>query len=1008
MAKRYRFPGVNSFGKNDVAIFKGRDIDARNIYTQLMLFKTLVLHSDSGTGKSSIIQAGLLPLIEKSDSGYVPVIINLNDIVKSDADSILTDHTISKILAACAGIEHEKLELFDHSTSSLWVLAKKLEKKGKSLLLIFDQFETLQSFNPAQIKNFKDELLKLLNNKIPPNIYEEIQKNIRGFNPTLAGAEKSEELNRNYKFLSNPVNAKALFVIREDKLGTMSLLSDYFPDILKNNFILPSLTKENAYRALVEPALAEGDFDSPPFTFENEQDARNLINVIADDQTKLVDPMQLQIAASSIERNVVIKNNKTTVASADIPEITDIINAYYKGCWERVNAKLNENEVIFQPEAFEQKKKSVIDKLIVNDRRNLVHANLLISKNNSRADSLFINELVADGLIRRIPGKDVFYQLCHDRFIKPVMDDIALFDEKEAARLNQLELEKKQQELEEERQRQEQEIEKQKKYIAEVEQARRQADEAQEEALNALIAKEETLSALSRSNQKMKKYRNYVIAVSVIVFFVSLYTLWSALKSRDLTRINIANRLITEAKNAYNNEKHDLAFRRLQEAVNEQKSDSAKKLIDSLTFYEMVADQIVVSQKNKNVVAAIYPDKTATIWNIGGSRLIRIKDLNDVGAIRISNSGKKIAYVNANGDLLRILRIDDNNNTHIVKDSVILEGTKKEGLKSDDFTDFNLNNYYSFQFSPEEDYAYYRLSDLKLKLVTLEDKGEDPLHKRLLSLLKPVEGDNVLWIDFSFDEAMVGIYREKSLFKVFSLPENKYLYNFPKATAFHFHNSLPVFYAVETDQRNIDKNVLEITDYQLKKTTIVRSQRGFFYQVNPSSLNVDYSVVGYKTSDSTYRILNTITGNSASFIYYYNNSPKMMELNDQSKFWYYDGGDSLLELNKKDLSASRRYRLKVPSEPFISWQQDNAVAYSMNDLVFIEGLDNGKVDSIPYKNISLENKAGHYLLGKLKIYQTSSFVGQIMVLTKPRFLKPEDKITYFDSIYPVAEEHKKH
>jgi hypothetical protein len=196
MTKRYRFPGVNSFGKNDTAIFKGRDVDAKNIYTQLMLFKTLVLHSESGTGKSSIIQAGLLPLIENSDSGYVAVIINLNDIVSGDSETILTDHTINKILAANPAIEAETLELFDHSNKTLWVLAKKLEKTGKSLLLIFDQFETLQSFTTMQIKKFKEELLKLLNNRIPADVYEEIQKNIAGNNLKNTTDDKNEAINK--------------------------------------------------------------------------------------------------------------------------------------------------------------------------------------------------------------------------------------------------------------------------------------------------------------------------------------------------------------------------------------------------------------------------------------------------------------------------------------------------------------------------------------------------------------------------------------------------------------------------------------------------------------------------------------------------------------------------------------------------------------------------------------------------------------------------------------------
>jgi hypothetical protein len=54
-----------------------------------------------------------------------------------------------------------------------------------------------------------------------------------------------------------------IFVVREDKLGTMSLLSDYFPDILKNDYFIKQLSIENARRAIVEPAALQGEILCP-------------------------------------------------------------------------------------------------------------------------------------------------------------------------------------------------------------------------------------------------------------------------------------------------------------------------------------------------------------------------------------------------------------------------------------------------------------------------------------------------------------------------------------------------------------------------------------------------------------------------------------------------------------------------------------------------------------------------------------------------------------------------
>src|SRR6516225_1296668 len=63
-----RYPGVNHFRREDKDTFFGRKEDSEKLYVQMMLSKTLVLHAESGTGKSSLIEAGLLPIIDKKES----------------------------------------------------------------------------------------------------------------------------------------------------------------------------------------------------------------------------------------------------------------------------------------------------------------------------------------------------------------------------------------------------------------------------------------------------------------------------------------------------------------------------------------------------------------------------------------------------------------------------------------------------------------------------------------------------------------------------------------------------------------------------------------------------------------------------------------------------------------------------------------------------------------------------------------------------------------------------
>ena len=73
--KRYRYPGVNSFTIKDSDVFCGRANDSQKLYMQVMLSKTVVLHAESGTGKSSLVNAGLLPIFKDTKPESISVYI---------------------------------------------------------------------------------------------------------------------------------------------------------------------------------------------------------------------------------------------------------------------------------------------------------------------------------------------------------------------------------------------------------------------------------------------------------------------------------------------------------------------------------------------------------------------------------------------------------------------------------------------------------------------------------------------------------------------------------------------------------------------------------------------------------------------------------------------------------------------------------------------------------------------------------------------------------------------
>lgn len=414
---KYRFPGLNAYSKEDAPIFKGRDEDSLALYNLVLLNKTLVLHADSGVGKSSLIQAGLLPLIERQNGNTLQtIIIKLTDIKPNPDDvNILTQFVISKIIDHFHYLRENQLSLIDNNSDSFWILNKKSEKNNKSFFLIFDQFEYLQSFTKEQIYLLKQELFNLVNPKIPSDIYSSIEEKISLNQNEIIN---TTEINEEYNFLSLPSRARLLFVIREDKLGFLSTFCDVFPDILKNDFIIDPLSIQDAFHAINDPALLEDDqYKSKAFRFENDQLLIDLIEKIAD-KDSLVDPTQLQIVARDLERNVVIAKNKTVIKKNDISEVSDIIKKYYSDSWDNITDRLK-----FSDSDVSHHKKKILPNLIENDRRIIVSAGSEIA---------LFDELYKQGLVRKIISDGYnYYQLTHDRLIEPIKNDLLTLEEKE-------------------------------------------------------------------------------------------------------------------------------------------------------------------------------------------------------------------------------------------------------------------------------------------------------------------------------------------------------------------------------------------------------------------------------------------------------------------------------------------------------------------------------------------------------------------------------------------------
>ena len=114
---RSRYPGSTPFAKNDEWVFFGRDTDIKNLRTKINLEKIIVLHGRSGLGKTSLLNAGVLPRLEKQ---YITIPLRFGTHTRGDLKHPID--VLDQQLTECCHqqsflneIEPEDISLWQHS-----------------------------------------------------------------------------------------------------------------------------------------------------------------------------------------------------------------------------------------------------------------------------------------------------------------------------------------------------------------------------------------------------------------------------------------------------------------------------------------------------------------------------------------------------------------------------------------------------------------------------------------------------------------------------------------------------------------------------------------------------------------------------------------------------------------------------------------------------------------------------------------------------------------------------
>jgi len=339
----YRYPGLSPFSSDQKNAFFGRTNDISRLRKLIDDYQIITLHGKSGTGKTSFLNAGLIPELDKDkDLDYIKIILFGNNIENYTPEPSITFlPTIKKHFDYDKIITETILDKYvpDHANECWFVLKKLqlLQSYNKNLLLIFDQFETLCYYPDNQINEFEEQLAQIIN---PDYLPDYIKKG------NFISKIKLENINER-KLLYEPLNIKVIFTIRTDRIYLLDKLLDRIPSVSKKRYQLFPLTLEKAKQAIEEPAKSDGNFKSPQFTFEP-QAIDKILNSLTSNNEHDIESAQIQIICQRIEEQLIekIKENQDKYNSIididDIPKVNNIFFDFYNDAVAKVETDTTE------------------------------------------------------------------------------------------------------------------------------------------------------------------------------------------------------------------------------------------------------------------------------------------------------------------------------------------------------------------------------------------------------------------------------------------------------------------------------------------------------------------------------------------------------------------------------------------------------------------------------------------------------------------------------------------
>lgn len=357
------FLGLQPYTEDDAYRFKGRTEESQELFRLIVRNDFTVCYAESGEGKTSLLNAGVFPLLR--ENMYFPIAITFtNDDYKVTPDSFDTiidrciKDSITEYNEKNKGVNVEyklcstdfqgldcQAELQRKLSKYSWWKLRNYRPQAMGLtftpVFVFDQFEEV--FNlPGSIvwtKKFFDWLEDVSSDSCP----DEIAKKVRG----IIGDKAA------FPTIKEEKGFKAVFSLRKEFIGELDywgMQTHFIPALKDNRYCLKALTYEGAKKVMTQQERFNEDKVEQVLKHFVGQYSREQERTIAEN-LPAIPALLLSVVCDSWEKDIVAF---TRLSTDEIGQsLNKILERFYDDTIEAVIKELTrQNKVMVTPDSI--------------------------------------------------------------------------------------------------------------------------------------------------------------------------------------------------------------------------------------------------------------------------------------------------------------------------------------------------------------------------------------------------------------------------------------------------------------------------------------------------------------------------------------------------------------------------------------------------------------------------------------------------------------------------------